>query len=137
MLKKELDFGLNNFGKQTVLSEEDTIAQLILNILFMRPGQMPSMPHIGINIRQYLYSFEENIDVELLKNKISSQCSTIIPYIDIDNLKVFVVDYRGESILMIIMPIFISLGATNLMIGMKSSEDNGIVFNYQYENNLL
>lgn len=133
MILGEMTFGLNSFGKQKILSEADTIAQLILNILFMRPGQMPSMPHIGINIRSYLYKFDDDLDVDALKQKISFQCSKIIPFIDTDGMVLTVVNYRGESILMIIIPILVSGGSKNLIMGFRHGDDDDIIFNYQLE----
>ena len=62
-IKHELTFGIDNFGKQNMLSKSESVAQVLINLLFMRPGQMPSLPHLGINIKQYLYKFEEDIDV--------------------------------------------------------------------------
>ena len=137
MIKSEIDFGLDNFGKQKLLSQSETIAQLILNILLMRPGQMPSMPHIGIDIRKYLYKFEEDIDSEALKREINYQCSILIPYLDLSGLKLMVVDYHGEGVLMIIIPISITGSEETLLIGFKKDNANGeIVFNYQFEDKL-
>lgn len=133
MIQGEMTFGLNNFGKQKILSEGDTIAQLILNILFMKPGQMPSMPHIGINIRSYLYKFDDELDVDALKQKISFQCSEIIPFIDTSGMVLTVVNYRGESILMIIIPVLISGESKNIIMGFRNGDDNDIIFNYQLE----
>lgn len=138
MLKSELDFGLDNFGNQKTLSEADTIAQLLLNILFMRPGQMPSMPHIGIDIKKYLYRFEDEIDTTALKNEISSQCSTLIPYIDLSSMQLLTVNYHGEGVLMIIIPLMIRGNDENLLIGLKKNKDTGgITFNYQIEDKLI
>jgi len=137
MIKSELDFGLDNFGKQKILSQSETIAQLILNILLMRPGQMPSMPHIGIDIRKYLYKFEEDIDSEALKKEINYQCSLLIPYLDLTGLRLMVVDYHGEGVLMLIIPLSISSQNETLLIGFKKDSNSGeIVFNYQFEDKL-
>lgn len=137
MLKNELDFGFDNFGKQKVLSQSETIAQLILNILLMRPGQMPSMPHIGIDIRKYLYRFEDELDSDALKQDITRQCSALIPFIDLSGLRLMVVNYKGEGVLMIIVPLSITGTQQDLLIGFKKNADSGdIVFNYQFEDKL-
>ena len=53
MIKPEVTFGLDNFGKQKTLSLSETIGQLVLDILLLKPGQLPSLPHIGMNIKQF------------------------------------------------------------------------------------
>lgn len=138
MIKSEVDFGLNNFGKPKELSESESIARLLLNILLMRPGQLPSMPHIGINIRKYLYKFDDEIDTESLKRDIAFQCSELIPFIDTTNMKLLVVNYKGEGILMLIMPLVVAGKSQELLIGFKKGESSDdIVFNYQFEDKLI
>ena len=67
MIKNEVDFGFDNFGKQKILSNKDSIAQLFRNLLFLVPGQLPSLPHIGINITKYIYKLVDDINLENLK----------------------------------------------------------------------
>jgi hypothetical protein len=137
-MKSEVDFGLNNFGKPKELSEADSIARLIMNILLMRPGQLPSMPHIGINIRKYLYKFDEDIDTDALKREISFQCSELIPFIDTSNMKLLVIDYRGEGLLMLIMPLYINGKQQDMLMGFKKgATSDDIQFNYQFEDKLI
>ena len=133
MLLSELDFGVNNFGKQRVLSPSKTIAQLILNILLMRPGQMPSMPHIGINIKKYLYKFDDELDVEDLRQEIVFQCSEVIPFVDTTQMVLSVVEYRGESLLMIVIPLLIDSETVNLLYGFKENRGDAVQFNMQVE----
>lgn len=138
MIKSEVDFGLNNFGKQKVLSEADSIARLLLNILFLRPGQMPSMPHIGINIRKYLYKFEDDIDTDTLKREISFQCSELLPSIDTSGMKLMVVNYRGEGVLVLLMPVYVSGTHKELLIGIKQDSDSGdLTFKYQFDDIII
>lgn len=132
-IKSEVTFSKNNFNNQTILSEEDSIIQLLNNLFTIRPGQMPSMPHIGINIKKYLYSFDTEIDTEALRQEIVTQGKPIIPYLNFDNTKVLTVDYRGESILMIILPIYIDGEEKNILYGAKKSGDNDVTFNYQIQ----
>ena len=131
MIKSEVDFGVDNFGDPKLLSPDDTIVQLLLNILFMRPGQLPSMPHIGIDIRSKLYSFVDELDTEELKQDIISQCRALMPYLNLDTLSVNVVDYNNDSVLVITFPTISQ--NSDVLVALKKSEDNGIIFNYTYD----
>ncbi len=55
-------FGVDAFNRAKYKNETETIATAILNLLFAKPGYFPSMPDLGINIQNILYSFwDENI----------------------------------------------------------------------------
>lgn len=135
MIKRELDFGVDNFNEQKILSDKESIAQILKNILFMRPGNMPSMPHIGINIQSKLYSFDDSLDVEELKTEISSQCSAIIPYLDFDGMNLYVANHKGSTqpILMIIIPVLLENQKEELIVGIEKSTQGEIMFNYQFD----
>lgn len=134
IFKSEVDFGLDNFQQPKVLSEEDSIAQVLMNLLLMKPGQLPSMPHIGIDIKSYLYSFEEDIDVSALKNKIYSQCSTVVPFLDFDNLELLVTNYKGTDVLLLIIPFSINKQQKDMLIGFYQSDIGDLLMQYQIEN---
>ena len=55
-------YGVNDFNETKVLSESQTLINNILMILFGKPGFYPSIPWLGMDIYQYLYSFEDGID---------------------------------------------------------------------------
>lgn len=130
-IKKEVLFGIDNFKNNKVLSEKESIAQMILNLFFLRPGNIPSLPDKGININKYLYSLEDSIDVDELKEKIYTQCSDLAAHVSIGDIKVLNAPYEGHDYLLIIIPITSSEGEENLVLGF-SKEDNEILYNYQF-----
>lgn len=134
-IKNELNFGIDNFGKQKMLTQAQSVAQVLINLLLMRPGQMPSLPHLGINIKQYLYKFEEDIDVSYIKAQISSQCSALLPYIDLSSMQMLLFPYENESILFIYIPL--SVEGETIVIGFKrNNKSNEVTFNYKINNSL-
>ena len=138
IIKGEIQFGENDFGSQIILSDKDTLVQLLLNVLFMRPGQLPSMPHIGINIRHYLYSFDDEIDCDEIKTKINEQCSFLTPYMELVDIQTYVVDYKGQPVIMIIIPVYISGEKESLILGIsKNTESNKVTFNYKFDKNIF
>jgi hypothetical protein len=132
--KYELDFGLDNFQQPKVLSAKDSIAQIILNLFMMRPGSMPSLPHIGINIEKYLYMLEEDVDLDGLKQDIFRQCTDLLSFMSFGDIQTFFAPYQGQSMLVIILPIQ-GLDAEDevLLMGFKKDQNNGLLFNYQFE----
>ena len=51
-------FGVDKYKEPKLLDRKDTIANAIIDACFMVPGNLPSLPHVGVNIRQYFYKEE-------------------------------------------------------------------------------
>lgn len=137
--KGELDFGLDSFQKQKVLDSNNSIARVLLNLMLMKPGNLPSLPHIGINIKQYLYKLEDEVDPDDLKNKIYNQCSELIPYLVLGEVRVFVTNYKGQSLLLISVPISDTTNVQNttpILFGFAKDYSNGVTFNYQLDQDM-
>ena len=132
--KYEVDFGVNNFQQPKVLNARDSIAQIILNLFMMRPGSMPSLPDIGINIGSYLYMLEGDVDLEEIKTKIFSQCTDLLSFLSIGDIKIFFAPYQGQSMLVVILPIQgLDDEEEMLLMGFTKDQNNGLLFNYQFE----
>lgn len=52
---QEITFQFNKYQKTTLLSDKESLVQIILNALLMVPGNLPSQPLKGVDIFQYLY----------------------------------------------------------------------------------
>lgn len=139
IIKSEVDFGLDDFGSQKILSPKESVAQLLFNLLFMRPGQMPSMPNIGINIKKYLYQFEEDLDVNSLRAEISQQCSEIMPYLNTSNMALTVQEYQGHPLLLLVLPITIDDESSTLIAGFQNvnTKTDTVKFSYTFDKSLL
>ena len=72
-------YGLNDFSKPKVLSEAETYVRNLLTILFGKPGFYPSIPNLGMDIKQYLSQFSDSIDIAKVKSKLAYQCSDLLP----------------------------------------------------------
>ena len=53
-IPRDVGFGLNDFQEMQVYSEGESIARYLSNILLMRPGNLPGLPHIGLNIKDFV-----------------------------------------------------------------------------------
>lgn len=64
--------------KPKVISTFEMCVNAILTLLYMKPGQYPSIPELGIDIESYLHEYTDdpNIPSEI-KNKLTDQCNRI------------------------------------------------------------
>lgn len=64
--------------KPKVISTFEMCVNTILTLLYMKPGQYPSIPELGIDIESYLHEYvdDPNIPSEI-KNKLIDQCNRI------------------------------------------------------------
>jgi hypothetical protein len=100
----------------------------------MRPGSMPSLPHIGIDIRSYMYKMEDNLDADELKQKIFTQCSDLLSFVSIGDIQVFVAPHEGQSIMIVIIPVSgVDDQDAALLMGFKQDQNNELLFNYKFE----
>jgi hypothetical protein len=129
---QEVLFGLDNFHKPKMLSLKDTVAQQIINLLLMRPGNLPSLPHIGINIEQYMYRLQDDFDPEEIKQKIYNQCSELLSYISLGEVQIFITIYKGKDLLIVAIPI-VGFGETENLLVAFSSSQNDVNVAYQFE----
>lgn len=129
--KKEMDFDIDNFGGQKYLKSADSIGSIILNLLFMRPGSYPSMPHLGINITSKLYSISDELDVDEIKNKLQSQCTELLPYILLGEIKVFTNNIKGQDVLIITINVESEDKDDGMLIyGFTSNKSGEVNYNY-------
>ena len=58
----------------------------LLNVLLTEPGERLYLPNFGVGIRNLL--FEQNVKLEILKERISNQVDIYIPEIEVMDIKV-------------------------------------------------
>ena len=97
----DLTFGANDFNEPKLSSEVETVRNVLMFVLFAKPGQYPSLPDIGIDIESYLYSFYDELDVEDLKQQIIAQCASLGKYISNNTIAIKKDKYYGQPSLFI------------------------------------
>lgn len=133
-IPRDVGFGLNDFQEMQVYSEGESIARYLLNILLMRPGNMPGLPHIGLNVRDLLYHSTEDIDAQYLKEEIFNQCKALLPNIVSEDIFVGVVEYKGESFLLIRIPVLVENVKQVINYAFYQTEAREIKFDFEIEN---
>lgn len=136
-------FELNEFGEPRLRSEIELIKDIVLFILFSKPGQYPSLPEIGLDIQSLLYSFYDELDVEDLKEKLVSQCEALHVHFNNGVVDFRKTKYRNHPSLLIHIegaetypPGYMkdSIGAVDkYLIGITFDELNKMVYNISTE----
>lgn len=64
--------------KPKVLSTFEMCINIIQTLLFMKPGQYPSIPELGIDINSYLHRYaDDHMVPKTIKTQIEEQCNRI------------------------------------------------------------
>lgn len=126
----EPSFGMNAFNQPKYKNETETIANAFLNLLFGRPGYFPSIPNLGLNIQNILYSFWDETDPDTIKAGIVAQCSAFKPYVDDGSLDVVKSSYRNQPLLLIVVPVQIKNEVERLAIGISQDSTGNVLYNY-------
>ena len=92
----EMDFSLDAFNNQKVYVGAMAYAYKIRNLLFMRPGDIPSIPEAGLNIQSIRFQDMDVLATGELKEKISTQISLYVYDITTDNIDISVNKYNGQ-----------------------------------------
>ena len=108
-LPRDVGIEKDNFQKSKIFNEKDSLVNYILNILLMRPGNMPGLPHLGVDIGKYVKSdMSDSLNVDVLKGLIVSNCSDLLPYLSSDELFVGIIrDEDMRQYLAIKIPIVV------------------------------
>ena len=88
-----------NMFKGTETVEEQTKANLI-NLLLTEPGERINLPKYGVGLKKLL--FQQNIDLPLLKEKITQASARYIPTIQISNVAAALTEDKHTMIINIV-----------------------------------
>lgn len=132
-------FELNEFGKPRIRSELEVVKNTILFLLFCKPGQYPSLPHIGLDIQSLLYSFYDEIDTDAIKNDLITQCEALGVCIKQGIVDIKKTIYKGQPSMFIHIEGFDNVSAryvqnsgsssNKYMIGITFDELNKMIYN--------
>lgn len=140
-LPRDIGLDKDNFQKSKIFNTTDSLVNYILNILIMRPGNMPGMPEMGINIGQYVHpNMQAQLDVNTLKGLILSNCEALLPYLSSDDLYIGVVkDEDGRDVLLIKIPLIVdeaSREEKDVYYAFYRSQLNELKFNFLVDDNI-
>lgn len=125
-------FGVDAYNRAKILDESRTTVNNILTILFGKPGFYPSIPRLGMDIQQYLYTFEDEIDTTYLKSKLASQCSDFMDNIADGSFDIIKTTYEGQPLLIFVIPTIISNVTNSLLLGVTITSKGEYKFNFTF-----
>lgn len=140
-LPRDIGLDKDNFQKSRIFNETDSLVNYILNILVMRPGNIPGMPELGVNIGQYVHpGMQGKIDVNQIKGLILSNCEQLMPYLIADKMVVAIVkDQYGKDVLLIKIAVGVeqdSRQQKDIYYAFYRNELNELEFNFLVDNDL-
>jgi len=130
----ELDFTLDAFNQPKVYTGMIAIAHKIQNLLFMRKGDIPSIPDAGINIQSYRFKALDALLNNQLREQLSDQISAYITDMPIENIDVSVLKNNGEFYLLIRFILYQE--ETEILFGIQQKKGEIVNFDFKvYDNN--
>lgn len=97
----DFTFEINEFGEPRIATEVETLKNAVLFILMSKPGQYPSLPQLGMNTQDLLYSFYDEIDESKLQANIVEQCKALGVYFQNGSIMIKKVTWRNKPSLII------------------------------------
>lgn len=125
--KSEALLEINSFDKPKEVSDVAAWSQLMLNLIFLKPGTYPSMPLMGVGIENYQYEFVDEA-IEELTAAITSQQQTYLPDVPLSAVQISKVDQNGTPILIIQLFFNTENGTSGSAIAINTSKRNFLDF---------
>lgn len=77
-LNYDVLFDVDSMYKPKIISSFEMMVNSVLMLLFMKPGQYPSIPELGIDIESYLHEYSDDKTIPMkIKTKLLEQCNRI------------------------------------------------------------
>ena len=80
IIRREYLASVDKFKKPRVVEDRSAIGLLLLRLLLLEPGSDPLHPEMGVGIRRYRYTMED--DLSGLEREIDKQISQYLPSFD-------------------------------------------------------
>ena len=123
-------FSVNNYNRPKVLTEKETYVNNVMMLLLGKPGFYPSIPSIGMNIQQYLYMFEDDINTTSIKTQLANQCSDFLPEIRDGEMDVLKTTYNNHTILIFKLPEVNDTAESSIAIGITTNNNGELIYNF-------
>ena len=129
-------FELDRYNQAKMTDRKTAIANAIVNACFMVPGNLPSSPTTGVNIRQYFYKEETAISADKIRADLETACGKLILGAVLGNVDFSVQKTTtGDTVFLLIVRIKFSATEEELLgITMKETSNNYVKFNFDYIN---
>jgi hypothetical protein len=125
-------FGVDVYNRAKYVNDDQTLVNNILTILFGKPGFYPSIPELGMNIGDILYSFEDSFDANQIKLELIRQCSDISDVVTGGEFDVMSMELDGQPLIVFSLPVIHVGEEAQLILGVKIGSGGGYEFNFTF-----
>ena len=84
-----------------------------------------------MDISQYLYKFEDEINVERIKAILANQCSEFLPLVESGDIDIIKTTYMGRSMLIFQLPVIIDKTQIAVALGVTLNAKGQMVYKFQ------
>lgn len=133
---REVGFDLDEYSEGRVLSETESLGQILYNIFVSSPGSNPSQPRRGIGINKYLYRLKGHIDETDLREKVFQNCFPLFQYLTPDDIRIIEEEIRGQTVIQVTIQVHVDGNTRLLMMAFGARADRRNVY-YRFHDEVM
>lgn len=134
MGNREITYSIDKQGKPALLSQKESIAQQLINALFLIEGNVPNIP-IGVDIDKYLYSKPSEVLSLDIEYKLKMTCGEEFMSDNISSVDCGVVDIEGTPYFWLSVHLLTEGDdEDNTLALVLTKQNDTVTFNYQFLN---
>lgn len=125
---REVTYTVDRQGKPALLSQKESVAQQLINGVFLVPGNIPNLP-IGVDIESYLYT--SKIDTDDVSDKLRKTCGRNFMSSNVNNVACGITDYDGNPTFVLTTSVGVDKDKDTLGLVITGRNDT-VHFNYKF-----
>lgn len=129
---REIAFTTDKYNNPVYLSKRESLAQIILNALFLVPGNLPSHPERGVNIVKYLNKTSGSVNELQILEELKKTCGKDLVADEIESLSFQTVKYDGTDIALIMLKLKIDNTDDMMAISIQRVKDKVVRYQYNF-----
>lgn len=128
---REITYSIDKQGKPAFLSKKESIAQQLINALFLGQGQIPNLP-IGVNVEQYLYARQSEVQADDIKLNIKKACGDQFVTDNINTIDCGIVNVEGKPYFWLSAHLKVDNEEDDTLALVLTNQNDTVTFNYQF-----
>ena len=135
---KELTFDVDKYKSPVLLSLKETYAQIVINALLMKPGNIPSRPKCGVNIMQYLYKAIDDIDSSKITDDLRYAIGSDLSDNVLSDVAVTSMETESGDVAVVSVKLRMPKGRSDdTLVVVLKKVDNRVHFNYKFMSDVV
>lgn len=130
MGEREITYGIDRRGNPAMLSNKESIAQRIINAIFMAPGNLPNIP-VGLKVEDYLYEHSSSIQSADVFATLKKACGDDFMRDYVKSVECYVVPIQGNPSFLLSVDLTVD-GDDDTMSLVLTKQNDTVKFNYTF-----